>query len=78
MRRHFAVDFVIAALFLSIAGVGGSPAFAEQETTAVAFVEDVSGRVGAFSQGKPTLLGTMDTIDHQTQLDVPPSGELRV
>jgi len=78
MRRHFAVDFVIAALFLSIAGVGGSPAFAEQETTAVAFVEDVSGRVVAFSHGKPTLLGTMDTIDHQTQLDVPPSGELRV
>ena len=78
MRRHFAVDFVIAALFLSIAGVGGSPAFAEQETTAVAFVEDVSGRVVAFSHGKPTLLGTMDTIDHRTQLDLPPSGELRV
>ena len=53
MRRHFAVDFVIAALFLSIAGVGGSPAFAEQETTAVAFVEHVSGPVVAFSQGKP-------------------------
>ena len=70
MRRHFAVDFVIAALFLSIAGVGGSPAFAEQETTAVAFVEHVSGPVVAFSQGKPTLLGTMDTIDHRTQLDV--------
>lgn len=69
MRRHFAVDFV-AALFLSIAGVGGSPAFAEQETTAVAFVEDVSGRVVAFSQGKATLLGTVDTIDHRTQLDV--------
>ena len=78
MRRHFAVDFVIAALFLSIAGVGGSPAFAEQETTAVAFVEHVSGPVVAFSQGKPTLLGTMDTIDHRTQLDLPPSGELRV
>jgi hypothetical protein len=78
MRRHFAVDFVIAALFLSIAGVGGSPAFAEQETTVVAFVEDVSGRVVGFSQGKPTLLGTMGTIDHRTQLDVPPSGELRV
>jgi hypothetical protein len=44
----------------------------------VAFVEDVSGRVVGFSQGKPTLLGTMGTIDHRTQLDVPPSGELRV
>jgi hypothetical protein len=76
MRRS--VKCTVAAMFLSvIAGAGGSPASAEQETP-VAFVEDVTGRVVAFSQGKPSLLGTLDTIDHRTQLDLPPSGELRV
>ena len=44
----------------------------------MAFVEDVSGRVVAFSKGKPSLLGPLDTIDHRTQLDLPASGELRV
>ena len=26
MRRHFSVNFIVAALFLSVAGAGGSPA----------------------------------------------------
>ena len=78
MRRHFSVNFIVAALFLSVAGAGGSPASAEQETTTVAFVEDVNGRVLAFSKGKPSLLEPLDNIDHRTQLDLPASGELRV
>jgi hypothetical protein len=41
-------------------------------------VEEVSGRVIAFSQGKPALLGTLDTINDRTQLDLPANSEVRV
>jgi hypothetical protein len=55
-----------------------SAACAAQEAVEVAFVEDVSGQVVAFSQGKPTLLSPLDTINHRTQLDLPPNSEVRV
>ena len=44
----------------------------------MAFVQDVSGRVVAFSQGKPTLLEALDTIKDRTQLDLSASSELRI
>jgi hypothetical protein len=75
MRQHFAVKLVWAAAVLSVAG---SAACAAQEAVEVAFVEDVSGQVVAFSQGKPTLLSPLDTINHRTQLDLPPNSEVRV
>jgi hypothetical protein len=79
MRWHFSVKFVWgAALLLAFVGAGGSPAFAAQEAVEVAFVEDVSGQVVAFSQGKPTLLAPLDTINHRTQLDLPANSEVRV
>jgi len=75
MRRHVTIKFVSAALFLSaVATVGGS--LAAQEV--VAFVESVSGQVVAFSQGRPTLLEALDTINHRTQLNLPQNSELRV
>jgi hypothetical protein len=69
-----------AAVFLSAMGMGlgNIPVFAAQKATDVALVEDVSGRVVAFSQGKPTLLGPLDTINDGTQLDLPANSELRV
>ena len=75
MRYHLAVTLASAALFSS-AILESSPAAAQ--ATEVAFVEEVSGRVIAFSQGKPALLGTLDTINDRTQLDIPANSELRV
>jgi hypothetical protein len=68
-------DLASAALFSS-AILGGSPAAAQ--ATEVALVEEVSGRVIAFSQGKPALLETLDTINDRTQLDLPANSEVRV
>jgi hypothetical protein len=79
MRWHFSVKCVwAAALLLAFVGGGGSLAFAAQEAVEVAFVEDVSGQVVAFSQGRPTLLAPLDTINHRTQLDLPANSEVRV
>ena len=75
MRQHFTLTLVWAAALLS---VGASAACAAQEAVEVALVEDVSGQVVAFSQGKPTLLSPLDTINHRTQLDLPPNSEVRV
>jgi hypothetical protein len=75
MRQHFTLKLVWAAAVLSVAG---SAACAAQEGVEVAFVEDVSGQVVAFSQGKPTLLSPLDTINHRTQLDLRPNSEVRV
>ena len=72
MRQHFTLKLVWAAAVLSVAG---SAACAAQEGVEVAFVEDVSGQVVAFSQGKPTLLSPLDTINHRTQLDLPPNSK---
>src|SRR2546430_15880666 len=72
MRPQSAVKFVLAAVFLS--AVGLPTAFA----TEVAFVEEVSGHVVALLQGKPTLLGALDTINHRTQLDLSPNSEVRL
>ena len=77
MRWHFSVKFVCAAAWLFV-GAGGSRGFAAQEAVEVAFVEDVSGQVVAFSQGKPTLLAPLDPINHRTQLDLTANSEVRV
>jgi hypothetical protein len=65
MRQHFTVTLVWAAALLS---VGASAACAAQEAVEVALVEDV----------RPTLLSPLDTINHRTQLDLPPNSEVRV
>jgi hypothetical protein len=64
-------------------GPGGSPAsggpvYAAREAAEVAFVEDLNGRIVAFSQGKPFLLDVLDTIQDRTQVDLLANSELRV
>lgn len=69
-----------AAAMLLFAAVDGmaAPAFAQQATADVAYVEDVSGRVVAFAQGKPILLNAFDTISDRTRLDLQANSELRI
>jgi hypothetical protein len=75
-------EFMFAALLLpAIAlGLGSSPASAAAEDTAndVAYVAEVSGRVVASSQGKPTLLDALDIISDRTRLDLQANSELRI
>jgi len=65
---------------LLLAAVDGTaaPALAQQATADVAYVEDVSGRVVAFAQGKPILLNAFDTISDRTRLDLQANSELRI
>jgi hypothetical protein len=74
------MEFITAALLFSATGLGTGPAHsAAQEIAAdVGYVEDVSGRVVAFSQGKPTLLDALDVISDRTRLDLQANSELRI
>jgi hypothetical protein len=84
MRRQSTSKFISAVLFSSAVGatLGSSPARTgpvyAAEIAKVAFVEDVSGHVVAFSQGKPSLIGALDTIRDRTQVDLLPNSELRI
>jgi hypothetical protein len=75
-------EFMFAALLMpAIAlGLGSSPASAAAEDAAndVAYVAEVSGRVVASSQGKPTLLDALDIISDRTRLDLQANSELRI
>ena len=46
--------------------------------TEVAYVSEVSGRVVAFMEGRPTLLDALDVVADQTRLDLLANSELRV
>src|SRR5712691_2433372 len=74
------MSFIAAAMLLSTVGVGpGGGAHAANEAELdVAYVEGVNGRVVAFSQGRPTLLETLDVINNRTQLDLLGNSELRI
>jgi hypothetical protein len=72
------VEFIAAALLLSAAGVAAAHAAGQQDPAEVAYVEDVSGRVVAFANGKPTLLDALDVIDDRTRLDLQANSELRI
>jgi len=70
---------LMAAMLLLVAIDGvAAPAFAQQVTADVAYVEDVSGRVVAFAQGKPILLNALDIISDRTRLDLQANSELRI
>lgn len=76
-----AVDFRMAALLLlSAIAVGAGPAHsvAQENVADVAYVEDVSGRVVAFSAGKPVLLDALDVVSDRTRLDLQANSELRI
>ena len=74
----------VLLLLLSAIGAGAGPAYAAAQDAAqgnvadVAYVEDVSGRVVAFSAGKPTLLDTLDVVSDRTRLDLQANSELRI
>src|SRR3981081_4260285 len=79
-KSSTAIELMAAALLFSATGLGVGPAHsAAQEIAAdVGYVEDVSGRVVAFSQGKPTLLDALDVISDRTRLDLQANSELRI
>jgi hypothetical protein len=79
-RLSTPVELLTAALLLSILGVGlrPTPSAAEEAAADVAYVEDVSGRVIASVQGKPTLLDALDLIGERTRLDLQANSEVRI
>jgi hypothetical protein len=79
-KASTAMVLIAAALLFSATALGVGPAHsAAQESAAdVGYVEDVSGRVVAFSQGKPTLLDALDVISDRTRLDLQANSELRI
>ncbi len=72
------MEFTAALLLLVAAGAGTAPAAEPQDTAEVAYVEDVSGRVVAFTNGKPVLLDALDVIGDRTRLDLQANSELRI
>lgn len=73
-------DYALAALLLPAItlGLGTSPAYSASDDADVAYVSEVSGRVVASSQGKPTLLDALDIITDHTRLDLQANSELRI
>jgi hypothetical protein len=67
-----------AMLLFATVDETAAPALAQQAMADVAYVEDVSGRVVAFAQGKPILLNAFDTITDRTRLDLQANSELRI
>lgn len=55
--------------------VEAGPTYAPAE---VAYVSDVSGRVVAFVQGRPTLLDALDLVADQTRVDLLANSELHI
>jgi hypothetical protein len=72
------VGLTAAVLLLVAIDGAAARASAQQDTTDVAYVEDVSGRVVAFAQGKPILLNALDIISDRTRLDLQGNSELRI
>ena len=80
MQRQSNTRFIPAIIFLRAmsATLGSDLAYAAPEASDVAFVQEASGRVVAFSQGKPILLEALDTIKDRTQVDLRANSELRI
>jgi hypothetical protein len=57
---------------------GGSVEAGPISTTEVAYVSEVSGRVVALMQGRPTLLDALDVVTDQTRLDLLANSEVRI
>jgi len=73
------VELIAAAMLLAIGiGLSAGPAHGAEAVADVAYVEDVSGRVVASVQGKPTLLEALDVVSDKTRLDLQPNSELRL
>ena len=66
--------------FLALSSIWGGPVQAgpTYSPAEVAYVSEVSGRVVAFEQGKPTLLDALDVVGDQTRLDLLANSELQI
>jgi hypothetical protein len=73
--RLLSMMAVLALSSLWAGSVHAGPTYPETE---VAYVSEVSGRVVAFVQGRPTLLDTLDVVADQTRLDLLANSDLRI
>jgi hypothetical protein len=69
---------VMAVLALSSMWVGSVEAGPTYSATEVAYVSEVSGRVVALMQGRPTFLDALDVVADQTRIDLLANSELRI
>ena len=69
---------MMIVLTLSSMWGGSVEAGPTYSTTEVAYVSEVSGRVVALMQGRPTLLDTLDVFTDQTRIDLLANSELRI
>jgi hypothetical protein len=80
--RPALAGLIRAAAVLSAIGSGGaagiSQSAAQDVAGDVAYVEGVSGRVVAFSRGRPVLLDALDIIIDRTRIDLQSHSELRI
>jgi hypothetical protein len=77
-RRSTSAKRLTAALLLSITGAGLGPVPGAAQEAEVAYVAEVSGRVIASAQGKPTFLDALDLIGERTRLDLQANSEIRI
>ena len=69
---------LMSVLALSCMWGGSVQAGPTFSATEVAYVSDVSGRVVAFMEGRPTLLDALDVVADQTRVDLLANSELRI
>ena len=67
-----------AVLASMILGSCLNPLAAQEASSDVAFVENVTGQAVALVSGRPTLLGPLDVITNRTRVDVVANSELRL
>jgi hypothetical protein len=68
-----------ATIVLTLSSIwGGSAEAGPSSATEVAYVSEVSGRVVALMQGRPTLLDALDVVTDQTRIDLLANSELRL
>jgi hypothetical protein len=68
----------LIVLILSTMWGGSAEAGPTSSATEVAYVSEVSGRVVALMQGRPTLLDALDVVTDQTRIDLLANSELRL
>jgi hypothetical protein len=68
----------LIVLILSTIWGGSVEAGPAYSATEVAYVSEVSGRVVALMQGRPTLLDALDVVTDQTRIDLLANSELRI
>jgi hypothetical protein len=73
--RLLSMMAVLALSGMWTSPVQAGPSYSETE---VAYVSEVSGRVVALVQGRPTLLDPLDVVGDQTRIDLLANADLRI